>query len=283
MVGKKVVLAEAAKLNLMPKDDEIQKLYEVRKRIYEQQTPGKTFEAAMKEQGTTPEEIRDEMQYQIAETALLAQRLNLKEEDLKKQYDQAKGQFGLPERVQLRVILTPVGSKNFQDTQKLLAQKTDFEEVAKQQNPAQLKASGGMLPVTPIAQIPPSWQAKLKGTAEGAYFGPVDAPSAPGQPAARAWVRVEKKLPAFNLSYEDARPLIKQQIVQVKMLQPENGRHRNEIMKLKMDADFQSSEPKYMEVWKAVKDAAKATGLGAADTAPGGAPGPAPGPLPGGP
>ena len=264
IVGKKVVLAEAAKNDVMPSDADVQKFYDVRKRIFEQQTPGKTFEAAMKEQGTTSEEIRQEMQYQLAETGLLAKRIGLKEDELKKQYDQAKGQFGLPERVQLRVIVTPANSKNFQTAQKLLADKTDFQEVARQVNPAQLRANGGLLPqVTPLAQTPPAWQGKIKQTAEGASFGPVDAPGNPGQPVTKAWVRVEKKLPAFNLSFDDAKPLIRQQLVQVKMLQPENARYRNEIVKLKMDAQFQASEPKYMEVWQAVKENAAATGVGA--------------------
>ena len=260
LIGRKVVTAEASKLNVNPTDADVQQRYDVQKKILEQQMPGKAFEAAMKEQGTTPEEIKEEMRAQLAETNLLAKRMNITEDEIKKAYEQAKGQMGLPERAQLRVVVAPADSKEFKQAQKMLANKTDFQEVVRQTNPAPLKANGGLLPQPiPVAQMPPAWQARYKQTAEGAHFGPVDWPAGPGQ---KAWIHVDKKMPPFTLSPEEAKPLIKQQLVQARLQDPQNAAIRNDILTSKLKADFKATDPKYQTVWQAVKQAAETAGGG---------------------
>ncbi len=258
LIGNKIVMAEASRLGVAPSDADVQQRFDLQKRLMEQQMPDKTFEAAMKEQGTTPEEIKEQLRQQLAETRLLASRLQIKEEQIKSAYEKQKAALGLPERVQLRVIMAAPGNE-FAQAQKMLQAKTDFVEVARQYNPPQLKASGGLSPQPAlITQYPPQWQAKLKQTKEGEYFGPV---AAPGQPQ-KIWIRVEKKMPAFSLSYEEAKPLLLQSLVQQELADPKNVGVQRSVMDLKMKADFTATEDRHQKMWQAVKQQAEAAGLG---------------------
>ena len=259
LIGNKIVMAEASRMGVAPSDADVQKRFDLQKRLMEQQMPDKTFDAAMKEQGTTPEEIKDQLRQQLAETNLLAARLQIKDDQIKKEYDRQKAALALPERVQLRVIMAAPG-KEFTQAQKLLQAKTDFMEVARQINPPQLKGTAGLSPqVVPIEspQIPPAWQGKIKQTKEGEYVGPL---STPGQPQ-KVWIRVEKKLPAFSLSYEEAKPLLLQSLVQDELRDPKNVGVQRSVMDLKMKADFKASEERHQKMWQAVKDQAQAAGL----------------------
>lgn len=288
LIGDKIILAEAAKMNVLPQEEEINRVYDVQKRLWEQQMPGKDYEKTMREQGGSPEDTKADLRVALAETALFAKRLNLQEEEVKKAYSGAKGQFGLPERVQIRLIVTPANSPAFSQTQKMLAEKKSFEEVARQTNPPQLRGNGGLIAqATPMQQIPPAWQSKVRQTADGNHFGPVDFNAGPNQPTAKAWVKVEKKLPAVTIPYEDARQIVRRQLVQVKMMQPDNRNVREQLMKQKMDAKFDATTDSYEQVWAAYKDAAKAAGVAgqqpAAAPAAGGMGVPAPGPGTGAP
>jgi parvulin-like peptidyl-prolyl isomerase len=202
VIGNKVVMAEASRLGVMPDDKAVDQRFELQKRIMKEQMPQSTFEEEMKKQGMTMEEVKDQFRAQMAETELVAKRLNLKEEDVKKAYETQKANLGMPERVHLRVIAVPAQGDTVKQVQQALASKTDFAEVAKTYNSSpQLKTSGGLLPqATPANQVPAPWRAKVNSTKSGEFFGPVDAPATPGAPPLKAWVKVENKLPAFQLS-----------------------------------------------------------------------------------
>jgi hypothetical protein len=265
LVGNKVILAEAGKESAVPSDDEINRFYDTQKKLFEAKYPGKSYEDSMKEQGTTTEEIKTDMKVQLAETGLYAKRLSIADADVRKAYDEAsaRNSIGLPARVQLRLIVVAPNSPDFANVQKLLASKTDFNEVAKQVNPMQLKATAGLLPeATPINRIGVEYQAKVQQSAEGVWFGPVDFRLAQNAPAAKAWVKVEKRLPALNIPYDDAAPLIRRELVQVKLQNPANAKVRDAIMGLKVNAKFEPTDPKYSSVWEGLKKTAKDAGIG---------------------
>lgn len=272
LVGDKVVLAEAARNNVLPTDEDVTRMYEVQKKLWEANYPGKEYEKTMSEQGGSPEDIKADLRSALAETAVFAKKLNVSEDEVRKAYQNAKGSFGLPARVQLRMIVVAPNSDNFNAVQSGLKENKSFDELAKEYNVLPtLKANGGLMQqATPMQQVPPAWQAKVEQTADGKYFGPVDFGIAPNQPPVKAWVKVEKKLPALTLPYEDARNIVRRQLVQVKMADPKNANIRQELMKLKMDAKFEAGDKRYEGVWNTYKDAAKAAGLGVIP--PGGAP-----------
>ena len=198
LVGNKVIVSEAAKLNAVPTDEDVNRFYETQKKLFEAQFPGKSYEDSMKEQGTKADEIKNDMKVQLSETNLYARRLNITDKDVREAYDRAsqQGSVGLPARVQLRLIVAPPGSPEFQKAQQLLAAKTPFDDVAKSVNPLQLRATAGLLPqATPINSIGVEYQAKVQQSAEGVSFGPVDFRLAANQPPVKAWVKVEKRLP----------------------------------------------------------------------------------------
>ncbi len=259
LVGNRVLLAEASKNNVLPSDEDVNKLFETQKRIFEQQVPGKSYDEILKEQGTTVEEIKNDLKVQMAETNLYAKLLKLEESEVRKAYDAGKDRYSLPQRVQIRLIVaqSPADAKK---VEKMLADKKKFDEVATEMNPPQLKANGGLIQqTTPIANLPIPWQSKIQPTAEGKYFGPVDFP---GQPGTKSWVMVEKKMPAFSIPYEDAIPIVRRELVQFKIMEPANAKVRNQIIKQKMDATFEATDKSYETVWAAVKSAAEKAGIG---------------------
>jgi len=269
LIGNRIILAEAAKLDCLPKESDITAVYNVQKKLWEAQLPGKEYEKTMAEQGATPEDIKSDIKVTLAEANIFAKKLDLKEEEVKTIYSQARGQFGLPERVQLRFILTQANSPQFQQTKQLLAQGKDFVEVAKTTNPPQLRGTGGLEPQTrPVASFASVIQAQIKKTPEGKFFGPVPFALGQNQPPAQAWVKIEKKMPALALSYEEAQPLVRRQLAQVRVLQPENAKVRQQLIDLKLDAKFEAQQKEYNTVWSAYKDQAKQAGLGANPTAP---------------
>lgn len=289
LIGNKIILDEASKTSALPTDAEITQYYEFRKRMFENQTPGKQFETVMKEQGSTPEEIKNEIKAQLAETNVYAKRLKVTDDEVRKAFESFKGEY-LPQRVQLRLIVTGAGSPEFNEAKKLLDAKTPFDEVAKKVNLPQLIGTGGLLPqATPVQQINVKYQNEVLKRPEGDSFGPVDFTLAMGTPPGKAWIKIEKKLPAFTVPYEEAKPDVLRQVVQQKIMMPDNAKVRDEIMALKLKATFEPSNPTYKDVWEAVKKQATDAGVGklasgetsspagGTMTAPAAAPGPATG------
>lgn len=263
IIGNKVVLKEADKAGVTPTDDQIDNYYKLQQKLFEQQVPGKTYENTMKEAGTTPEEIKSDMKVQLAETALYAKKMNIGEDEVKKAFESQSGQVGLPARVQLRLILTNPGSPEFDQAKQQLASGKDFNEVAKQINPPQLKATGGLVAqATPLATIAPKYQPQVQQLVEGKFFGPIDFQLAPGQPQQKAWIKVERRLPAFNVPYESAAPLVRRALVQQKLQDPANQKVRDEILALKLQAQFQPTDPMHGGVWDAIKKTAQDAGIG---------------------
>lgn len=265
LVGNKVVMAEATKAGVAPTEDEVNKRYDLQKRLMQVQMPDKNFDTEMKNQGRTEADVKDELRTQLAETNLLVKRLGVTEDQLKKAYDLQKSSLSFPERAQLRLIVVPAGGQAAKLVQQQIAKKTDFAEIAKQNNLPQYQAIGGLLPqAVPVASLPLQWQSKIKSASDGGVFGPVDAPgpSAPGQPRMSTWVRVEKKMPAYQLTYEEAKPLLRQALVRQQMTDPKNKSIRDSIVTQKMQADVNLSDDLHKGVWQAVKDQAKASGLG---------------------
>jgi hypothetical protein len=263
LIGQKIILAEASKASALPTEKDVNDVYELRRKLFEQQFPGKTFEDTLKEQGSTAAEIKNDIKNQLALTNIYSKKLKVGDEDLRKQWEEMKGQFGLPARVQLRLVLTAPGSPDFKEATKLMAAKTDFNEVAKKINPPQLKATAGLLPqTTPIQTINQKYINEVQQKPEGYSFGPVDFPLAQGQPPFKAWVKIEKKLPPYVVSYEEAAPAVREAVVNRKLQLPENQQFRNEIMKMKLQASFEPTDPAYGEVWKTIKKSAEDAGLG---------------------
>ena len=266
LIGNKITLTEAAKANALPSDEDVNHYYELQKKLFENQVMGKTYEETLKEQGTTPEEVKTNLKAELAESNLYAKQLKLDESEVRAAYDKAQGQIGLPARVQLRLILTTPNSPDFAKAKQMLAAKTPFETVAKEVNALpQLKTTGGLMPqTTPINQISPSFQSQVQQGPEGTVIGPVDFSVGQNQPPAKAWVKVEKKLPAFTIPFEDAALLVRKQLVQQKLLDPANIAVRNAIMKEKLDAKFEPTDTRYTSIWDSIRKTAQDAGVGKA-------------------
>jgi hypothetical protein len=278
LIGNKIITDEASKAGVLPTDDEVNRFFEFRKKLFEAQYPDKKFEDVIKDQGSTTEEIKSEIRVQLSETNVYAKRLKLTEDDTRKAFEQFKGQY-LPQRVQLRYVLVMPNSPDFNEAKKLLDAKTPFEQVAKKINLLpNLKASGGRLAPAPqpMTQVLPKLQNDVQKAADGAILGPMDLEIQPGAPPVKAWVQVEKKYPAFTVGYDEAKADVLRQVVQQKILDPANATVRTEIMKMKMNATFEPSSAAYNEVWGAVKKQAQDSGIfdqaAAAPTAAPGAP-----------
>ncbi|MDX1933193.1 MAG: SurA N-terminal domain-containing protein [Capsulimonadales bacterium] len=260
LIGKQVILSEAAKANAVPSDKEVESYYNLQKSLFENQAPGKSYEASMKEQGTSPEEVKADMKFQLAEANLYAQKLKIGDKEVREAYQRA-GNVGLPARVQLRLILVAPNSADFKQAQELI-KSTPFDEVAKQINPPALRATGGLIAQPqPVSSLGQKYQAMVQQRKDGEFFGPVDF-ALPNQPKAVAWVKIEHKIPAYNINPDDAVPLIKRQLVTLKLAEPANQNARNEIVAKKLAAKFEPTDKTYSVVWDALRKNAEEAGAG---------------------
>jgi hypothetical protein len=66
---------------------------------------------------------------------------------------------------------------------------------------------------------------------------------------------VERKFAAVPLSFEDALPLVKQQMVQARLADPKNRSLQKEIARKKANAKFEASDPRYQALWETLKQA----------------------------
>lgn len=269
LIGKKVILAEAAQLGVVPTDDDVNKTYRYQKEMLENSQPGKNFEEELQKQGTTAEALKESLRAQLSEVAVLIKQLNLSEDKVKQFYTLHHDEFGLPARVQLRMVLVQPGSPEFAAAQKQLADPKNFtEKAARDLNiiPA-LKVSGG-LQVLATQALPPNAAGKVQQAAPGQVIGPIDWALPNG--AAKAWLKVEKKLPPYNVPIEDALPIVRLRVVQE--LQgsndPKFSQVRNDIMKKKFAASFESNEAVYQTMWSALKQNAQDAGIGQEPKAP---------------
>ena len=274
LVGNKVILAEAAKLNAMPTDQDINSYFTTQKRLFEESNIGKNYEEEVKRMGSTTDEVKDEIKVQLAEANVYSSKTNLADKAVLDAYDKLKAakRAGLPKRAKLRLIVVTDKSPEFAAVTKGLSEKKSLEELAKLYNPAQIKATAGLLPqAQPIEGFPPDIQAKINTTADGGYFGPVTLPNLP--PGQKAWVGVVEKRAELNLSLDDMRSILRRQIVQERIMQEQQQMQsgmppgefmkvRNEIMKEKLDAKFESSDAAYTSVWGDIVKQAKDSGLG---------------------
>ena len=282
LVGRKIILSEASAQGVMPSDDDINKAFRYRKDMLEQSQPGKSFEEELQKQGTTPEMLKENLRAELAEVAVLIKKLNVGEDKVRQYYTEHRDEFGLPSRVQVRMILLPPNGPQFSEAQKVLSDPKNFtEKAARELNVIpQLKVAAG-LQVLPTQQIPPAVAGKIQAAAPGQVIGPVDWPMQGG--TAKAWVKVEKKLPQYNVPIEAAAPVVRQRVIlQLQATNdPKFNQIRNEIIKKKFDASVETSSPIYDTIWKSVKQSAQDAGLGTAPpaAAPGAA---APAPAPGG-
>lgn|GEM_PF-1291520 len=262
IIGQKIILDEASKLGVLPTEADVNNYYEFRKKLFEAQFPNKKFEDQMKEQGSTAEELKTEIKYQLAETNVYAKRLNVGRDEIQKTFEQFKGQY-LPARVLLRLIVAYPNSPEYKEAEKQLKEKIPFDDVAKKVNLPNLVGTGGLLPQpTPISQINPKYQTEVQKKSDGDYFGPVDFNIAQGAPPAKAWIKIEKKLPAYTVTLDEALFDVTRQVVQAKIMDGANAKVRDEIMKTKMDATFEPIKPAYKDVWESIKKQAQEAGIG---------------------
>lgn len=277
LISNKVILAQAAKDNVVPTDDEVNRFYTLQKKLVEAQFPGKTYENALKEQGITEEEIKSDIKVKLAETNIYSSKLKISQETVRKIYDQNRNQIGVPARVQLRMIVVGPNTPDFAKAKQLFAQGKPFDDVAKEVNIPQLKASSGLIQqAKPYNQLDATYRAQVEQSADGKFFGPLDIrlSADPNSPTAKAWIKVEKKMPALSFSFDDAAQLIRQQLVQQAVTQPANAAVRNGIIQQKLDAKFEPSGADHAPVWESLRKSAVDAGIG--QTAPvGGATAPA--------
>jgi len=278
LVSNRIMLEEAAKVGVMPTEEDVDRLYTAQKDIYENRTPGKKYDDFLATQGVAPDEIKADLRGQLAEANVYAKLMGASEDTFKAEYEKVKDKIGLPARTQMRLILVPPKSPLFDKAKAAVAaaggDAAKFEQAAADLNGvAQLRTAKG-LQVVPNADVPPSLQAKLLQAAEGTVVGPLTWPIGQGQNL-EGWVRIEKKLPAFNLPPEQAIAIVRIGVIQQRALLPENQKFRSEIMKRKLDVKFESSDESAIAVWKGIRDQALEAGLGQATPAapPAGAPG----------
>ena len=113
LVGRKIILSEASAQGVMPSDDDINKAFRYRKDMLEQSQPGKSFEEELQKQGTTPEMLKENLRAELAEVAVLIKKLNVGEDKVRQYYTEHRDEFGLPSRVQVRMILLPPNGPSF--------------------------------------------------------------------------------------------------------------------------------------------------------------------------
>jgi len=265
LVSNRVMLAEAAKMEVTPTEEDVNTLFTAQKDLYENRTPGKTYAEYLAAQGVTVEEIRQDMRGQLAESNVYAKLMNLSEDDVRKEYERAKAQMGLPARIQMRMIMVPPGSPIIPKVEAAVKEAAGdakkFETAASELNGIpQLKSVAG-LQVVPNAQVPPTLSTKILQAAEGSVVGPVDWPVGPGQ-SLKAWVRIERKLPAFSLPTDQGMAATRFGMVQQRAVLPENAQYRNRIMKQKLAVQFDSKSDEINTVWKGIVDQAKEMRLG---------------------
>ncbi|MBC7805510.1 MAG: SurA N-terminal domain-containing protein [Akkermansiaceae bacterium] len=268
IISNRVIMAEASKNSSLPTDEDVSKMFDVQKKLFVAQFPGKNYDEAMKEQGTTPDEIKSDLRVQLAETALYGRLLKLDEKEVRETYEKFRSAFGLPARVQMRLAVASENAPEYKKIAQDLAAGKSFDAIAKESNPLPMRGTGGLLPqAVAVNTLAPAMQAKVSQTAEGKYFGPIDFQ----KEGVKAWVKIEKKLPEYMIPFEDAAPLVRRQLVQLKLQDPKNQSVKNDILQKKMKAKFESENKSYEAVWSAVKESASKAGIGQSVPAPVGA------------
>ncbi|WP_394793188.1 SurA N-terminal domain-containing protein [Armatimonas sp.] len=271
LIGRKIILAEANTQGVVPSDDDVNKAFRYRKDMLEQGQPGKSFEDELQKQGTTAEAFKENLRAELAEVAVLVKKLGVGDDKVRAYYTEHREEFGLPARVQLRLILVGPNTPQFADAQKKLADPKNFtEKTARDLNIIpQLKQTGG-LQVLATSALPPNVAPKIQQAAVGTVIGPVDWALQGG--AAKAWIKVEKKLPQYNVPVEEAAPVARQRVIlQLQSTNdPKFNQIRSEIIQKKFAATVESTSPVHETIWKSVKKSAQDAGL---DKAPAPAPG----------
>lgn len=264
IIGNQVILAEAARLDVLPLDVDVERRYALEKRLFEEQAPDTNYEDAMRASGATVNDVRKDLRIQLAETNLYAKLLKIGDDQVRKTYDAAQGKIGLPERAQFRLIVVFPNSPESQKVKRALAMpNANFDRLAGDVNltPTLRSTAGLQAQMVPLSSFESSFQDKVKQTPAGKFFGPVDFVISQDLPKTKAWIKIEKKRSKLVVSYEDAAPLVRRQLMQMQIMEPANANIRTSLLTMKVNAAFEPADSHYIDVWKSVKKAAIQAGV----------------------
>lgn len=141
-INEKLLLAEAGKRDIMPSSGEIEAELSKIKSAY----PGRQeFQTAIKEQGISEDELRDEINTRLAirKLAIAWGKLSNTDEDVKQFFEDNKASLGTPQAVKLRQIYAKT-RQEAQDMLLALKAGADFAALASQkaQDEQGAKAAG---------------------------------------------------------------------------------------------------------------------------------------------
>jgi len=174
-INEKLLLAEAEKRNIMPSSGEIDAELSNIKSAY----PGKQeFQTAIKEQGISEEELRDEINTRLAirKLAIAWGKLSNTDEEVQQFFEENKGTLGTPKAVKLRQIYAKT-RQEAQDMLLALKAGADFAALASQkaQN-EQTAKSGGELGYAYINQMIPEVAEAVAKLGKGEYTNVIETP-----------------------------------------------------------------------------------------------------------
>jgi foldase protein PrsA len=244
MVNDLVVMQEARRENVVPKDQDID---ERLKMIAQQLAPrGQTLEQFIQQSGVTMEAARTEMRNDLARRNLMTKGLTLTDAEIQKFYDENKKSFSTPEQVTIRQIT--VSSEQEAKDAKSDLKGADFGLVALSRSKDIFKQQGGLVPPFPT-NPPPGFpvDASVRQVAYKMKQGEISNPIKVGS----QWVivKLEKKEPAKTPSFAEMKDPIREGLLQRKA--QESGKFdqvQQKLMSLRQQAEIEILDDQYKNV-----------------------------------
>ncbi len=188
MIEERLLLQEAKKLGIQVTDSEVDAaIAEVKRRF---NLTEDEMADVLKKQNYTPESFRDQWRRQILSNKLMGSRVQgqiaVTEDEVKKFYEENKGELKLSEEIRISQILIPVESPENEkqaenqalDVAKLAKSGEDFGMLAKQYSKDPSSADkGGDLGYFKKGEMAPDLEKILAETPVGEILGPVRAPT----------------------------------------------------------------------------------------------------------
>lgn len=231
LIEKELTLSEAEKMGIKVTDKEIDERIDQMRKMFPSK---KEFEEALKQQGTTLEELKKQTKEQIIidkVTQKLSKGQKITDKEVKKYYDEKKDQFKESEQVKVRqVVLTDKKTAN--EVLSKLDDGEDFAKLAKKYSEdGATKNNGGEV----------GWKTKDSWTpelAEAAFKLSAGETSKVIEVQKMYYIiKVDEKKPETQKTFDE----VKEQIKQTILSQKQNDKYKQWVNDLKKKADIKKN------------------------------------------
>jgi parvulin-like peptidyl-prolyl isomerase len=245
-ISNAILAQEARRLNVYPTEQELEaRLDAIRKRTT---FMGQDFDMGLQQQGLSLADYRERLLHQLISENVMLRGVEVSEEELKREFEARKEEFGEPETVRISQITVDSEAK-LKEARNDLGSNADFALVASTYSRDPFQPGGGKVPARLPRQVQPGGPVdqQVVDVAFRMKEGEVSEPLQVG--ASWVIVRLDEKVPARMPEFAEVKELVRKAMREAKAHSaPEIRQNRQALEEAMQKAEIKINRPEYQSL-----------------------------------